>query len=191
MAEEEDQDSPFDDLLMDLYGTEGRQPDYDTLCLWSERFPEYRRKFAEHFAEDAIEEMYEKLERKKEHKPQWTDGSSLAFAMQILRRQKEGIPEDTILSLTPFDQLVLSAIAALRGPRLQHVENIVAKAKTLPFPELSADLIIETLRSLETRYAVFSYTVDIKEFPDFGGKQYFFLTPIGERSLEASKKASS
>lgn len=36
------------------------------------------------------------------------DDFGLTFAMRIRQRQKEGIPDDTILSLSSFEQLVLS-----------------------------------------------------------------------------------
>jgi hypothetical protein len=136
--------------------------------------------------------MYAEVEPEAESDDDdWLAESGVAFAMQILRRQDEGIPDEAILSLSPFDQAVLTAIAVLGTPRWRHIENIVAAVRKLSGPEVPESTVVETLRSLEARYAVFSYSPDIKKYPDLGSKQYFFMTPMGERSLDASKKTSS
>jgi hypothetical protein len=113
------------------------------------------------------------------------------YAMQILRRQKEGVPEKTILPLSSFERLLLEAIEQLASSRLRYAEGIAAMARLLSAQEISVISVFETLNSLEARYAVFTGFPDPLKYADLGGKQYFRMTEIGERSLRKAKKNSA
>jgi hypothetical protein len=194
MTEDKDRtsDPSYDDLIIDIRYQEP-ELNYEALLRWSERYPQYHKDFEGHFATSAIMHMYADAEPQKEDDPSeddWLDGRSLALMNHILRRQKEGIRDDVTLSLSAIEQLVLTAIALLRPMRLRHLENIVAKVKERSRSEVPDRLVIETLQSLETRYALFSYSPDEK-YPEVGGKQFFMMTEIGQLSLEASSKDSS
>ncbi len=196
MAEQEDpQVTPsFDDLITDIMYEEGGQMTYEALLRWSERYPQHWRELAEYFATWASGEMYAALppdEDEDESRYDWLAVPSAAYVQYVLRCRDAGISDQTILPLSPFEQSVLTAIRALRSPRFNHFENIVANVRKLSGAEVSENSILETLHGLESRYAVYSYSPDVKEYPEVGGKEYFSISEVGERSLEAAKNASA
>lgn len=189
MIEDEDPEDPFDDVLTDLMYEEPKRT-YEALLRWSKRYPEYYKRFADYFVMSAITDMYAEADPEPETDEfDWLAEVGAIYGMQILRRQKEGIPDKTIIQLSPLDESVLAAIIALGVSRRRYIENIVAAIKKLSGSDVEQNTVLETLRSLEARYALFSYSPDKSKYPDLGGKDYFFMTPIGERSLKASKKA--
>jgi hypothetical protein len=110
--------------------------------------------------------------------------------MQILRRQQEGVSDQAILTLNAFEQLVLTAIEGLVSSRLRYVESITAMVQEISGQDVSPSSVLETLNSLEARYALYSWTADPAQYPEHEGRQYFIQTPIGERSLKAARKLS-
>ena len=132
----------------------------------------------------------EDLPADDDEKPDFPSGS-MGYTMQILRRQKEGISDKTILSLNPFEQLVLEAMEELTVGRLLYAEGITAMAQLLSGHDISVISVFETLNSLEARYAVFTWFPDPIEYPHLAGKQYFRMTEIGERSLQKTRAKSA
>ena len=150
---------------------------------------------------DEMEKRFDRFERGELHdeedlppydneKPEFPTGG-VNYAMQLLRRREEGIPDNTILPLNPFEQLVLEAMEELAIGRLLYAEGITAMAQLLSSRDISAISVFETLNSLEARYAVYSWFPDPVEYPHLAGKQYFSMTEIGERSLRKTQAKSA
>jgi hypothetical protein len=114
----------------------------------------------------------------------------VAYAMQILRRQQEGVSDKAILTLNAFEQVVLTALGQLVSWRLRYLESITAVVNRLSGQDVSPGSVLETLSRLEARYALYSWTPDPAKFPEHAGRQFFIPTPIGERSLKAARKLS-
>jgi hypothetical protein len=111
-------------------------------------------------------------------------------ALQIMRRQKAGVPDNRIEPLTDFEQLVLTAIKTQRTPRWNYLDRLTDTVRELSNYHYQRSSVLETLKSLEERYLVFSWSPDLYKHPDEAGRTYFFLSSIGEASRKQTRKAS-
>jgi hypothetical protein len=152
--------------------------------------PSFRDELEERLSRGPEVDDEEELPYDDDEKEEFPSGS-MNYAAQILRRQKEGISDKTILQLSPFEQLVLEAMEELMLGRLRYAEGIAAMAQLLSGRDISVISVFETLSSLEARYAVFTWFPDPVEYPHLAGKQYFRMTPIGEHSLRMTQAKSA
>jgi hypothetical protein len=112
----------------------------------------------------------------------------VGHARYLLRMRKEGISEQTILNLSPLEQLVLRSMKSLMIPRFCSLEGITKMARLVSRKNYSEAAVLETLTNLERRFALFSWSPDPEEYPRYAGRQHFQIAKIGERSLENGQK---
>jgi hypothetical protein len=177
----QDRKTPSPALLKESFSRLPQFP-FDTPYL----NPSFRDQFEARLDQAPELDDEEALPVDDDEKEEFPSGA-ISYAMQILRRQKEGISDKTILPLNSFEQLVLEAMEELMIARLHYAEGITAMTRLLSGRDISVISVFETLNSLEARYAVFTWFPDPLEFPHLAGKQYFRMTEIGERSLKKTR----
>ena len=153
------------ETVLHMLRTEEPEPSHEALLRWAERYPQYRDDLVDYFASWATEDLDDDSEPEEDFDHDWLTDFGVTYGRQILRRQKQGIPDKTIQPLNAFEQLVPTAITVLGTPRWRYVENIAAKVAELSGREVSQASILETLNSLEGRYAVCAYLPDITKYP--------------------------
>ena len=89
-----------------------------------------------------------------------------------MRRQEAGVSDDRIGPLTDFEQLVLTAMKSQRTPRWQYLERITDTVRELSNHHYLRSSVLETLKALEERYVVFSWSPDAGKHPDEAGRTY-------------------
>jgi hypothetical protein len=181
----QDRKKPSPALLKETFSRLPQFP-FDTPYL----NPSFRDQFEARLAQGPELDDEQELPGDDDEKEEFPSGG-MSYAMQILRRQKEGVADKTILHLNPFEQLVLEAMEELASSRLHYAEGITAMASLLSGQDISVISVFDILNSLETRYAVFTWFPDPLEYPHLAGKQYFRTTEIGQRSLKKTQAKSA
>ncbi|HEY2383226.1 MAG TPA: hypothetical protein VGK48_18785 [Terriglobia bacterium] len=187
------QNTAFSDVLAALK-TEESEPTYSALARWQERYPEFHNDLEDYFANWAtsIFNALEPVDLDAEPGPneRWLTDFGVAYAMQIMRRQEAGIPDNRIESLTDFERLVLTAMKAQRTPRWQYLDRITDTVREMSNHHYLRSAVLEALQSLEKRYVIFSWSPSPDRHPDESGRTYLFLSSIGAASLKQARKAS-
>ena len=168
------------------------EPTYAVLLEWSKRYPQFRDDLAEFCSIWAYTDLLLRILPEPEPGPQEDEFDrdmhfSWQCAMQRIDHREAGISDDKIISLNDFEEMVLEAVQHLH--RRGCLENIVAGVSELSGRPESPEAVLETLKSLESRNAVYSLSLDSEQFPDEAGIQYFVVSPIGAGSLEKALAA--
>ena len=177
----------FDDVL-DMVMLEEQQPSRAALSRWAKRYPQFRGELTEYFNNWAVQVGLAAADPAPEINEDWFADLGSAFARQVLRRQDAKIADDAIVPLNSFERLIYTAVRRIGSPRDCYAEKIEEKVHELAAREVSGSSILETLKSLESRYVVFSWSPDPAKYPDEANRTYFFITPMGERSMEKANK---
>jgi PadR family transcriptional regulator, regulatory protein PadR len=179
----------FEDVLDELM-LEEPKPHYEALVRWQNRYPQYRDQLADFFATWGVQEFLaeagvpepdideEKLVKK-----------GVDYAMEILRRQGRIIPRTEVVTLQPFDQLVLTAIYLLFGDA--YVVNITERVSEMLGREVLLASTFESLDRLEQRDLILGRDADPKTEPGGKTRRYFTVTLVGERALATAKATST
>jgi hypothetical protein len=112
----------------------------------------------------------------------------VGYAMYLLRMREEGVSEQTILNLSPLEKLVLRSMITLRSPSFCSLEGITKMARLASRKDYSQAAVLETLTNLERRWALFSWSPDPTEYPQYAGIKHFQIAEVGARSLESAQK---
>jgi len=177
-------DLSFDDVL-ELLMMEESSPHYTGLLKWQKRYPRYKKELADFFATWAIQE----------HNPapsvinkERLVAEGKRRTMEMLRQQGRIIPRDQIEPLSPFDQLVLTAVYLLRGEG--DTASVTQKISEMSGQEVIQEATSLALSGLQERLLIDSWVPDTEIEPEAENTTYFTVTMTGERAL-AHAKASS
>ena len=186
------QQSPtFNEVLAALRKEES-EPTYSALARWQDRYPQFRNDLEDYFANWATT-IFDNLQFQDDDtevdpNEQWLADFGVAYAQQIMRRQEAGVPDNRVAPLADFEQLVLTAIKTQRTPRWNYLDRITDTVRELSNHHHLRNSVLETLKSLEERYVLFSWSPPPDRHPDEAGRTYFFLTSIGEASWKKNRK---
>jgi hypothetical protein len=177
-------DLSFDDVL-ELVMMEDSSPHYQVLLKWQKRYPKYKKELADFFATWAIQEH--------NPGPSVIDKERLVAegkrrTMEMLRQQGRIVPRDQIEPLSPFDQLVLTAVYLLRGEG--DTASVTEKISEMTGQEVIQEATSLALSGLKERLLIDSWVPDTEIEPEAENTIYFTVTMTGERAL-AHAKASS
>ena len=177
-------DLSFDDVL-ELLMMEESSPHYKVLQKWQERYPRYKKELAGFFATWAIQEH--------NPAPSVIDKERLAAegtkrTMEMLRQQGRIVPADQIESLSPFDQLVLTAVYLLRGEG--DTASVTEKVSEMTGQEVTQEATSLALSGLKERLLIDSWVPDTEIEPDVEDTTYYTVTMTGERALAHAKATS-
>jgi hypothetical protein len=171
----------FDEVL-ELLMMEESSPHYNVLLEWQERYPRYEKELAQFFATWAIQEHHpgpsviDKERLVAEGKQQ---------TMQMLRQQGRIVPDDQIELLSPFDQLVLTAVFLLRGEG--DTASVAEKVSEMTGQEVKQEATALALRGMQQRLLIDSWVPDMEIEPEAENTIYFTVTMTGERALAHAK----
>jgi hypothetical protein len=171
----------FDEVL-ELLMMEESSPHYNVLLEWQKRYPRYEKELAQFFATWAIQEHHpgpsviDKERLVAEGKQQ---------TMQMLRQQRRIVPDDQIEPLSPFDQLVLTAVFLLRGEG--DTASITEQVSEMKGQEVTQDATSLALRGMQQRLLIDSWVPDTEIEPEAENTIYFTVTMTGERALAHAK----
>ncbi len=187
-----EQSPTFSEILSALKEEES-EPTYEALARWQNRYPQFRDDLEDYFANWATA-IFEDPEINTQDvqliaNQHWLTGFGVAYAQQIIPRQEAGVPDDSTEPLTDFEQLVLTAMLTQRTPRWQYLDRITDTVRELSNHHYLRSSVLQTLKSLEERYLVFSWSPDPDKYPDEAGMTYFFLSSVGQASLMKRRKA--
>jgi len=171
----------FDDVL-ELLMMEESSPHYTVLQKWQERYPRYKRELAEFFAIWAIQEH--------NPAPSVIDKERLATedkkrTMEMLRQQGRIAPADQIEPLSPFDQLVLTAVYLSGGEG--DTASVTEKVNEMTGQEVIQEATSLALNGLKQRLLIDSWGPDTEIEPEAENTRYFTVTMTGERALAHAK----
>jgi hypothetical protein len=174
-------DLSFDEVL-ELLMMEESSPHYNVLLEWQERYPRYERELAQFFATWAIQEHHPG--------PSVIDKERLVTegrqkTMQMLRQQGRIVPDDQIEPLSPFDQLVLTAVFLLRGEG--DTASVTDKVTEMTGQEVPEEATSLALRGMQQRLLIDSWVPDTEIDPEAENTIYFTVTMTGERALAHAK----
>ncbi len=128
------QDPAFSEILAALRAEE-TEPTYSALSRWQKRYPQFRDDLEDYFANwattFAADLKLDDRDTKDGPNERWLADFGVAYAMQIMRRQQAGIPDNRIEPLTDFEQLVLTAISVQRTPRWRYLDRIADTVREL------------------------------------------------------------
>jgi hypothetical protein len=152
------------------------------LLEWQERYPRYERELAQFFATWAIQEHHPG--------PSVIDKERLVTegrqkTMQMLRQQGRIVPDDQIEPLSPFDQLVLTAVFLLRGEG--DTASVTDKVTEMTGQEVPEEATSLALRGMQQRLLIDSWVPDTEIDPEAENTIYFTVTMTGERALAHAK----
>jgi hypothetical protein len=174
-------DLSFDEVL-ELLMMEESSPHYNVLLEWQNRYPRYEKELAQFFATWAIQEHHpgpsviDKERLVAEGKQQ---------TMQMLRQQGRIAPDDQIEPLSPFDQLVLTAVFLLRGEG--DTASITEQVSEMKGQEVTQEATSLALRGMQQRLLIDSWVPDMEIEPEAENTIYFTVTMTGERALAHAK----
>jgi len=174
-------DLSFDDVL-ELLMMEESSPHYDVLLEWQKRYPKYEKELAQFFATWAIQEHHPG--------PSVIDKERLAAegkrrTMEMLRQQGRIVPDDQIEPLSPFEQLVLTAVFLLRGEG--DTASVTQKVSEMTGQEITPEATSIALRGMQQRLLIDSWVPDMEIEPEAEDTVYFTVTMTGERALAHAK----
>ena len=169
----------FEAILHELM-IEEPEPTYEALVRWQERYPRYREALAEYFADWAIDRELPPPGPDTEIDEDALIRKGAAYAMDLLRKQDRFIPKTTVEKLSPFNQLVLAAVWALRGAG--GISEISEKVSEISGKKVVLGTTIGALGRLERKALV--------ESRQDNDKQYFVVTMAGERALAYARATS-
>ena len=189
-----EQQNPAFSAVLAALRTEESEPTYSALARWQERYPEFHDDLEDYFANWATSifdpSKVSDLDVAPDSNELWLADFGAAYAAHIMRRHEAGIPDGRIEPLTDFEQLALTAIKTQRTPRWQYLDRITDTVRELSNHHYLRSAVGETLQSLEKRFVIFSWSPDPHKHPDEEGKTYFFLSSVGQASLNKARKAS-
>ena len=174
-------DLSFDDVL-ELLMMEESSPHYDVLLEWQKRYPKYEKELAQFFATWAIQEHHPG--------PSVIDKERLAAegkrrTMEMLRQHGRIVPDDQIESLSPFDQLVLTAVFLMRGEG--DTASVTEKVSEMTGQEVTQEATSLALRGMQQQLLIDSWVPDTEIEPEAENTIYFTVTMTGERALAHAK----
>jgi hypothetical protein len=174
-------DLSFDDVL-ELLMMEESSPHYHVLQKWQKRYPRYEKELAEFFATWAIQEH--------NPAPSVIDKERLAAegtkrTMEMLRQQGRIVPADQIEPVSPFDQLVLTAVYLLLGEG--DTASVTEKVSEMTGQEVIQEATSLALSGLKQRLLIDSWVPDTEIEPEAENTLYFTVTMTGERALAHAK----
>ena len=105
--------------------------------------------------------------------------------MEMLRQQGRIVPADQIESLSPFDQLVLTAVYLLRGEG--DTASVTEKVSEMTGQEVTQEATSLALSGLKQRLLIDSWVPDTEIEPEAENTLYFTVTMTGERALAHAK----
>src|SRR5215831_7014388 len=138
----------FDEVL-ELVMMEESSPHYNVLLEWQKRYPEYAKELAQFFATWAIQEHHPG--------PSVVNKERLAAegkrrTMKMLRQQGRIVPDDQIEILSPFDQLVLTAVFLMRGEG--DTASVTEKISEMTGQEVTQEATSLALRGMQQRLLI-------------------------------------
>jgi len=174
-------DLSFDDVL-ELLLTQESSPHYTVLQKWQKRYPQYKKELADFFATWAIQEH--------DPAPSVIDKERLVAegkrrTMEMLRQQGRIVPQDQIEPLSPFDQLVLTAVYLLRGEG--DTPSVTDKVSEMTGQEVTQEATSLALRGMQQRLLIDSWVPDTEIEPEAENTICFTVTMTGQRALEHAK----
>ena len=178
----------FEEVLNELMLAEAK-PSYEALVRWQERYPDYRDRLADYFATWGVQAFHAEYSPPVKVDEDRIVQRTVNHAMDILRRQGRLIPKDSVETLLPFDQLVLTAVFQLRGAG--DAADIAAKVREIAGRDVLLASVFGSLRKLEGRRLLESRYADAETEPEKEGTRYFMATMAGERALAHAKATAS
>jgi len=180
-------DMSLEDVL-DALMLEEQEPSHAALVRWSKRYPQYRNELTRYFATWSMQRL-----RAEQPEQVIVDEEKLAartvrYARHLARRQGRLVPAAPIESLSPFDQLVLTAIYLLRGTG--YSVNITDKVSGMSGKQVLLGSTFGALDRLERLGLVTARVTDPQIEPEHKGRRYFTATLAGERVLAEAKETS-
>jgi hypothetical protein len=171
----------FDEVL-ELVMMEESSPHYNVLLEWQKRYPKYEKELAQFFATWAIQEHHPG--------PSVIDKERLAAegkrrTMEMLRQHGRIVPDDQIESLSPFDQLVLTAVFLMRGEG--DTASVTEKVSEMTGQEVTQEATSLALRGMQQQLLIDSWVPDTEIEPEAENTIYFTVTMTGERALAHAK----
>jgi hypothetical protein len=179
---------PSFEFVSHLLLLEEPTPSEDALRRWQERYPQYRDSLADFF------KTWSRQEAMPQDPAPEIDEDSLvekgvAHAIGILRLQGRVIPKDSVVTLQPFDQLVMAAVFQLRGAGYN--ASITRRVSEMSGRNVLLASTFASLRRLEHWKLVESRYADPEAEPQNKGTRYFMATMAGERALAHAKAAEA
>jgi predicted transcriptional regulator len=169
----------FEAILHELM-LEEPEPSHEALTRWQKRYPKYRVALAEYFADWAIDRELPPPGPDAEIDEDSLVKKGVDYAMDLLRRQEGFIPKTSVEKLSPFSQLILAAVWALRGSG--GISEIVEKVREISGKKVVLGTTVGTLSRLERKGLV--------ESRQDNDKPYFVVTMAGERALAYARATS-
>lgn len=177
---------PSFEFVSHLLLLEEPTPSEDALRRWQERYPQYRDSLRDFF------KIWARQEAMPRYPAEIGDYSlvekGVAHAMEILR-QSGVIPNDSVVTLQPFDQLVMAAVVQLRGAGYN--ASITRRVGEMSGRNVLPASTLASLRRLENWKLVESRFADPEAEPQNKGTRYFTATMAGERALGHAKAAAN
>lgn len=174
----------FDAILHQIM-IEETAPGKDALLRWQKLYPKYHYALEEYFeawARDAAEPPAPEMPEILDSDDSGGVPKSVAYAMDMLRKQGRIIPKTLIETLKPFDQLVLTAVVKLEGTG--DSADIREKIREISGRDVLLASTIASLNRLESKRLLEWRLADPKSDPDKEGVRYFMVTIAGERALK-------
>jgi hypothetical protein len=177
----------FDDVLTILM-LEEHAPTDEALARWSERYPEHREDLADFFA------VWAEQENSTEPEPDTDEDAivekSVKYAMSILERQGRLAPVQPVQSLSPFEQLVLTAVWVLGGRG--YPVTIALKVGEMQGKDAALlGSIMVSLQTLQQKGLVLARPADPVTEPENQTRNYYTVTMAGTRALAHAKETST
>ena len=155
-------------------------PSYEALTRWQQLYPKYRDSLAEYFVEWAMDLELPHPGPEAEIDEDALVKKGVDYAMDILRREDGFIPKTSVEKLSPFNQLVLTAVVLLRGAG--GLSEISDKVSEMSGKRVVLGTTIGSLGRLESNGLVESRRQN--------ASQYFVATMAGERALAYARANS-
>ncbi|HEY2380673.1 MAG TPA: hypothetical protein VGK48_05765 [Terriglobia bacterium] len=161
---------------------EEQTPSKEALNRWQQIYPGYRYAIAEFFDEWATSPgTAPEHEIALGPEAKAAIQKDVAYALDVLRQQGRLVPQDLIVPLRPFDQLVLTAVVELSGRG--DGADITEKVSEICGRDVLLASTIASLHRLESQKMLQWRLADPVREPENEGVRYFMTTMAGERSL--------
>jgi hypothetical protein len=173
--------------VLDAFMTEEPAPRYEALRRWQDRYPEYRRDLAEFYMTWVVQSIQAEYPDQAVIDEDKLAARMVRYVMDIAKRWNAPA-QKAAGTMTPFDQLVLTAVYLLRGQG----DDMAITDKVSAIEDEEADLgaVFESLSRLQRNGYIWPWNSDPKTEPGGVSKRYFTVMLAGERALAEARVTS-
>jgi hypothetical protein len=175
--------------VLDAFMTEEAAPRYEALRRWQDRYPEYRRDLAEFYMTWIVQSIQAEYPDQAVIDEDKLAARMVSYVMDIAKRQETPAQKAAVGTMTPFDELVLTAVYLLRGQADDMA--IIDKLSAMQGEEANLGAVFASLGRLQRNGYISPWNSDPKTEPDGVSKRYFTATLAGERALAEARVTSS